>query len=277
MKLSYFSVISLMLVMFLTPSCVKDEIYNGPASIDKASILPEAPKSTDDVIVSAQVTDLKGITSVTLFYKTAASATFQPLEMTKGDGSLFSATIPALALNTKVEYYIEAKNVGGFQTLSPAEAPAKLASYTVGVSSVVKIFINEAFSDGTKDATDPDWAEIYNASDIPVDLSGYAFYDEGIKSSAGVKPKRILNAGTIIPAKGFLVLKTENTGGEYAVEFGLGSSGDAVYLENTAGVLVSSLDFLTISLSGKKSYGRQPDGSTNLVVFTAPTKGTSNN
>lgn len=273
MKLSYFSLI----ILFFLSSCVKDEIYNGPATIDKVSVLPEAPKSTDDVLVTAQVTDLKGVTSVTLYYRISASTTFIPIIMKEVTGFKFSGTIPALPLNTKVEYYIEAKNSGGFSTLSPSAAPAKLASYTVGVSSVLKVSINEVFSDGTKDATDPDWVEIYNGSDVEVDLSGYAFYDDGIKSSAGAKPKRILNAGTKIPAKGFIVIKTENTNGEYAVEFGLSSSGDGVYLENTAGVVVASLDFYTISLSGKKSYGCQPDGSANLVIFTTPTKGKSNN
>ncbi|TDG36392.1 lamin tail domain-containing protein [Pedobacter changchengzhani] len=276
MKLKNFILIGLTPLMFFS-ACVKDEIYNGPATIDKVSIMPEAPKSTDDVTVNAQITDLKGITSATLYYRISPSATFLPVTMKSGAGFMFSGTIPASPLNTKIEYYIEVKNNGGFTTVSPSNAPAKLASYTVGVSSAVKIFINEAFSDGTKDATDPDWVEIYNGSDIAVDLSGYAFYDEGIKSSAGAKPKRILNSGTIIPAKGFLVLKTENTAGEYAVEFGLGSSGDAVYLENTTGIVVSSLDFSSISLVGKKSYGRQPDGSTNFVIFTTPTKGTSNN
>ena len=276
MKISYLTIIFLLPFMFFT-SCVKDEIYNGPATIEKVSILPEAPKSTDDVVITAEVTDLKGITTVTLYYKISSSTAFIPILMKEGKKFIYNGTIPALPMNTKVEYYIEVKNLGGFTTTSPSAAPVKLANYTVGVSSLLKIYINEVFSDGTKDATDPDWVEIYNGSDIPVDLSGYSFYDDGIKTSAGVKPKRILNAGTIIAAKGFLVLKTENTGGEYTVEFGLGSSGDGVYLENTAGVVVASLDFLTINLSGKKSYGRQPDGSANLIIFNTPSRGTSNN
>ncbi|MEI8060451.1 MAG: lamin tail domain-containing protein, partial [Ferruginibacter sp.] len=174
-------------------------------------------------------------------------------------------------------YYIEVNNSGGFKTVYPENAPTQLANYTVGASNLIKLFINEVFSDGTKDVTNPDWVEIYNGSDIQVDISGYAFYDDGIKTSGGTKAKRILNAGTIIPSKGFLVLKTEYTGGEYAVEFGLSSTGDGIYLENTSGVLVASLDFLTINLVGKKSYGRQPDGSSNLVIFTTPTRGASNN
>jgi hypothetical protein len=276
MKLKYFAILSLVLAIVFA-SCVKDEIFNGPASIEKVSILPEAPQSSDSAVVTAQVTDLKGITSVTIFYRTSTAGAFNPVIMTSAEDFLFNGTIPALPMGTKVEYYIEAKNNGGFTTLYPSAAPAQLANYTIGASNLIKLYINEVFADGTKDVTNPDWVEIYNGSDIAVDISGYAFYDDGIKNSGGSKPKRILNAGTIIPSKGFLVQKTEYTGGEYTVEFGLSTSGDGAYLENTSGVLVASLDFLTINLSGKKSYGRQPDGSSNLVIFTTPTRGTSNN
>lgn len=276
MKLKYFSLLYLLMAAVFT-SCVKDEMFNGPASIEKVSILPEAPQSTDSVVVTANVTDLKGITSVNVFYRTSAAEPFVSIEMKSTEKFIYNASIPALPMGTKVEYYVEVKNSGGFTTQFPSAAPIQLANYTIGASNVIQLYINEVFADGTKDVTDPDWVEIYNGSDIAVDISGYAFYDDGIKNSGGTKPKRILNAGTIIPSKGFLVQKTEYTGGEYTVEFGLSTGGDAVYLENTSGVLVASLDFLTISLSGKKSYGRQPDGSSNLVIFTTPTKGASNN
>lgn len=276
MKHNYFIIIFLMLTV-IAASCVKDEMYNGPASIVTVSTLPAVPQSSDNVVVTAKVTDLKEVVSVKLFYRTSAAGEFSSVEMTTTEKFMYAGTIPAMAMSTKVEYYIEAKNGGGFTTHYPATAPAQLANYTVGASNLVKLFINEVFADGTKDATDPDWVEIYNGSDIAVDISGYAFYDDGIKNSGGTKAKRILNAGTVIPSKGFLVLKTEYTGGEYTVEFGLSTSGDGAYLENTSGILVASLDFLTINLAGKKSYGRQPDGSSNLVIFTTPTRGTSNN
>jgi hypothetical protein len=276
MKLRYFTIISLIGAIIFT-SCVKDKMFNGPATISEVTILPAAPQSSDDVVVTAKVTDLKGITSVNMLYRTSSTGAFISVAMTSAANFNYNGTIPALPMGTKVEYYVEVKNVGGFTTIYPATAPAQLANYTVGASNLIKLFINEVFADGTKDPSDPDWVEIYNASDIPVDLSGYYFYDDGIKNSGGTKPKRILNAGTTIPSKGFLVLKTEYTAGEYTVEFGLSTTGDAAYLENTSGVLVASLDFLTINLTGKKSYGRKPDGSSNLMIFTTPTKGASNN
>ncbi|MBL0025036.1 MAG: lamin tail domain-containing protein [Saprospiraceae bacterium] len=272
-------ILNIIAAIFLTAtlisSCVKDEIFDGPAAISNVAATPVAPKSTESVTLGATVIDLKGVVSVNLLYRTTTGGTFTTVPMASGASHTYQAVIPAFPKDTKVGYYIEVKNIGGFTTLYPSEAPSKLAEYTVGASTLVKLFINEVFSDGTKDATDPDWVEIYNDSDIPVDLSGYSFYDEGIKT--GAKPKRILNAGTVIPSKGFHVESTEYTEGKYAVEFGLSSTGDAVYLENTSGVLVASMDFLTINLSGKKSYGRKPDGSATLVIFDTPTKGKSNN
>lgn len=275
MKSLYFLFITFLVATMFT-SCVKDEMYNGPASVEKVAILPVAPQSSDNVVVTAEVKDLRAVVSVNIFYRTGSAGAFTSVAMSSTEEFIYAGTIPAFPMGTKVEYYVEAKNTGGFTTLYPATAPAQLANYNVGASSIVKLFINEVFSDGTKDATDPDWVEIYNDSDIPVDISGYAFYDDGIKNSGGTKAKRILNTGTVIPSKGFLVQKTEYTAGEYTVEFGLSTTGDAAYLENTSGVLVASLDFLTINLAGKKSYGRQPDGSANLVTFTTPTRGTSN-
>ena len=265
---------SVFALLLFASSCVKDELFNGPATISNVIQVPAAPSSSQDALVTARITDLKGITSVNLLYRVITGGTFSSIPMTSTAQYEYQGTIPATPFGTKVEYYIEVLNSGGFTSRYP-EVENQFANYTVGASNLIKLYINEVFADGTKDETDPDWVEIYNGSDIPVDISGYSFYDQGIKNSG--KPKRVLNAGTIIPSKAFFVLKTEYTGGEYAIEFGLSTSGDAVYLENASGILEASLDFLTISLSGKKSYGRQPDGSDNLVIFNTPTRGTSNN
>lgn len=262
--------------LFFT-SCVKDEIFVGPASIDQVTTNPVAPQSTETATVSAKITDLKGVTAVKLFYKASTASAFSSVDMTAQENRMYSGTIPAFAKDTKVEYYIEVTNSDNLKTVYPKEAPQKTASYTVGASNVVSLYINEVFSDGTKDATDPDWFEVYNASEIPVDLKDYQIYDEGIKSSlssASPKSKRVLSS-IVIPAKGYAVITTEYN--SESVTFGLSTSGDAVYLENPNGVLVASLDFNTIALAGKKSYGHKPDGTGALTIFTTPTKGASNN
>jgi hypothetical protein len=253
-------------------SCVEDKIFEGPASISNVTGTPLSPQSTETVDVTAKITDLKGVVSATLYYKLSSASSFTSVAMVSQANYMYKGTIPAFPKDSQIKYYIEVVNQDGISALYPAAAPTSAVSYTVGASTLVKLYINEAMPDGTKDATDPDWVEIYNDSEVQVNLNGYFFYDEGIKS--GNKTKRVL--GDIsIPAKGFTVLTTEYN--SETITFGLSTSGDAVYLEDPSGVLVSSLDFNTVAVSGKKSYGRKPDGSTTYVVFTTPTKGASNN
>lgn len=265
--------LSTLFVALLFTSCVKDEIFVGPASIEQVTKSPASPNEAATPVVSAKITDLKGVTSAKLYYRASTASTFSSVDMTVGDGRIYSGTIPAFAKDTKVEYYIEVVNTDNLTTLYPKEAPEKLDSYTVGAAPIL-LYINEVYSDGTKDVTDPDWIEIYNGSEVSVNLGGYAIYDDGIKT--GSKPKRIIANGVSIASKSFLVINTDVEPNE-TVLFGLGSTGDAVYLENPSGVLVSSIDFNTINLVGKKSYGHKPDGTGALTTFTTPTKGASNN
>ena len=264
--------------LLIATSCVEDEVSVTPASIDKVTLTPSAPQSSEKGVVTAKIIDLKGIKSATLYYKSSTASDFSQVAMTLTENFIYTAEIPEYPLDTKVEYYIRVVNSDDLNTLYPKDAPNKTASYTVGASSEIKLYINEVFADGTKnDPTDPDWVEIYNGSDIEVNLEGYFFYDEGIKNSLGTpteKAKRVLGSISIQP-KGFTVITTDYNG--EAVTFGLSTSGDAIYLEDPNGVLVAMLDFTTISLSRPQSYGRKPDGSDNLVVFAESTKGTSNN
>ncbi|MDO9152718.1 MAG: lamin tail domain-containing protein [Paludibacter sp.] len=279
MKIRLIVITILAVIIIIATACVEDAVFVGPASISGVSGTPVSPQSTESVVIKAKITDLKGVTSAKLYYKVSTVATFTAVDMTSLSSEQFMwvGTIPPFAKDIKVEYYIEVTNIDNLNALFPANAPTAKASYIVGASTLIKIFVNEVFPDGTKDATDPDWVEIYNDSEIPVDLAGYFFYDEGIKITLGTatkKPKRVLGS-IMIPPKGFTVIATEYNG--ESVTFGLSTTGDAMYIENPNGVLVATLDFNTIVTTGKKSYGRKPDGSNTLMLFNTATKGTSNN
>lgn len=127
--------------------------------------------------------------------------------------------------------------------------------------------MNEIYSRGT--TTDPDWIEIYNDSPDTVDISGYKIYDNGGQS--GSKPKKVLPAGAVVPPKGFWVVVTDNTGD--AADFGLSSSGEKVWLEDTSGVVIDSVAFPAMDVT--QSYARVPDGGPWGLVPTI-TRGSSN-
>ena len=86
----------------------------------------------------------------------------------------------------------------------------------------------------------PDWIEVYNTGDTAVDLGGMS-----LSSEPATANRWAFRAGTLLSAHGFFVVlcddarvpSDQNTG------FGLGASGDSVYLFNAAGIKVDSVTF----------------------------------
>jgi len=129
--------------------------------------------------------------------------------------------------------------------------------------------MNEIYSRGTTD--DPDWIEIYNPSSSQVDISGYKIYDSGA-IPPGTKTKKLFPAGTILPAHGFYVIITDNTGDPS--DFGLSNNGETVWLEDSSSTLIDSIAFPALGVD--TTYGRSPNGSANWIQLTPPSKGLSN-
>jgi len=268
MKTKYFFLLIASLAIFAA-GCVEDEVYVGPPTISNMSITPQAPGTTDEVTVTARVTDLKGVTDVKLMYK-AGNAAFVEVNMTSGANYQYSGKIPPQAPSTVVQYYVSASNVSGLKGVLPADAPASTNAYTVGAPSIV---INEAYSRGS----DPelDWIEIYNNSDVAVNISGYKIYDDGGQS--GSKPKMEVPAGTTIPARGFYVFVVDDKANAYPAGsgFGLGSKGDEVWLETPQGFVIDNM--VIPELTVDQSFGCKPDGAATRFILTQRTKGASNN
>jgi predicted extracellular nuclease len=130
------------------------------------------------------------------------------------------------------------------------------------------VLINELFSRGT--AAELDWIEIYNPTSSSVDITGYKIYDSGGQS--GSKPKKEFPAGSVIPANGFLVIITDDTDPS---GFGLSSSGEWVWFENTSGTVIDSINLVAVTDTAA-SYGRLPDGNANWQILVPRTRGYSN-
>lgn len=134
------------------------------------------------------------------------------------------------------------------------------------------ILMNEIYSRGT--AEDPDWIEIYNNSSSPIDISGFKIYDNGGQS--GSKPKMEFAAGTIVPANGFFVIVVDDavSANPEGSNFGLGSGGEQVWLEDASGNIIDTVSFPALDVT--QSYGRIPDGTYNWRVLNTITKGAAN-
>lgn len=257
------NILVLIAMLSATTSCVKDEMYQAKAIVSELSHSPQAPQPGQDVTVRVKAVDNEGIKSVSLYYRTNGQS-FQKSDMQAAADNYFTALIPGQADGTTVNYYVEVVNSAGLKSLLPEGAPATAATYTIGAPLIV---MNEIYSRGTIE--EPDWIEIYNASDSTVNIGNFAIYDNGGQS--GAKPKLKIPEGTTIPAKGFYVVVTD-IGGDSG--FGLSSGGEEVWFENATGSIIDIVQFPAMNVS--QSYGRIPDGAQNWELLNTITKGQAN-
>ena len=251
-------------LIFMMSSCLKDEVYQSAPIIKQLTINPQSPAPGQPVTVSAVIFDSEGRVTAKIFYK-AGSAAMVSAELTATNDTLYTGNIPGQADGATVTYYLEAQGKSGKKSYAPEGAPATMAAFTIGAPLVL---MNEIYSRGS--VNDPDWVEMYNASDFPADISGYKIYDNGGQS--GSKPKKEFPAGTIIPAKGFFVILTEGSGD--VSDFGLSSAGEVVWLENNKGNVIDQVTFPALETT--QSYGRVPDGSPNWQILNTITRGAPN-
>ncbi len=140
------------------------------------------------------------------------------------------------------------------------------------------LVISEIMADNagslTVDGRTPDWIEFHNPTTTSVDLGGMSLNDQ-----VNNNPQRwIFPAGSIVPARGYLVIYADasvpasatNTG------FGLKANGGAVYLFNRAPATNEIIDRIEYGLQTPDlSVGRVPVGSANITL-TLPTPGATN-
>ncbi len=147
---------------------------------------------------------------------------------------------------------------------------AMFVACTIASVSFAQVLLNEAYSRGV--VGNLDWVEVYNNSASVIDISGYKVYDDGGQS--GSKDKKPFPAGTLVPAYGFAVIVTDTATVGLNDKFGLSSTGDKVWLENTSGVLLDSV--IVPALGNDTSVARQTDGSASWVKLSPVTRGTTN-
>lgn len=129
------------------------------------------------------------------------------------------------------------------------------------ITAAEGLFINEIYASGD------DWVELYNATNQIKDISGYIIEDDGAAY--------ILPPGTLVPAEGYLVIlcDDENTG--LHTNFKLSSDGETVVLKNAHNEVTDVVTYP--KLDKGQSYGRYPDGASELSISGVTSQGTSNN
>ncbi|MEA1876943.1 MAG: lamin tail domain-containing protein, partial [Bacteroidota bacterium] len=150
-------------------------------------------------------------------------------------------------------------------------------------SPVSDLFINEfmAKNDGLiydGFGNDPDWIEIFNASDEPQNLHGLF-----VSNDFDDRQDYQLNSNNFdestIPAGGFKLLwASANSSGDFRhTSFTLPSAGGEICLGQVVGSQFTILDQVEYDQqTANISFGRFPDGSDSWQIFSLPTPGTSN-
>ncbi|MAC95052.1 MAG: hypothetical protein CMC96_06095 [Flavobacteriales bacterium] len=159
-----------------------------PPQVTNIQRNPLVPNASQSVTVSADIVDLDGtVSSATLFYsadQTASTSLFQSVSMTNS-GSLYSATIPAFALDSVVRYYISATDDSSLTTNTPVEF------YTVRANGLSIVDIQEvpSFLSGDASPYEGDTVSvtgIVTASFQSNDLDFLYIQDENATEYAGI-------------------------------------------------------------------------------------------
>lgn len=140
-----------------------------------------------------------------------------------------------------------------------------------------KLKINEVCASNQSCLSDPngnypDWVELYNAGEQPLDISGYGLSDGKKKPFKMTFPE-----DTIVPANGYLIVYCDSNAA--AVEnalyapFSISASGETIYLTHPT---METLDVVEVPVSeADVTYGRYPNG-TDTFSYLTPTPNESN-
>ena len=135
------------------------------------------------------------------------------------------------------------------------------------------IVINEILTANTtinqdEDGSYQDWVELFNASAVAVNLSGYGLTDDALLPYKWTFPNV-----SIAPGQYLLVWCSDKNRTDPALplhtNFKLSSAGDVVILTNTSGVTIDNVAATT--LLQNVSYGRLPNGTGPFVYFSQVT------
>jgi hypothetical protein len=253
------------------------------AAITNVIKTPLVSSTEDNIKVSATVKDAGGVSSVKLFYS-LNNASYTSITMTMTSGGVFEGTIPATGADGTMKYYIEAKNVAGKTSLSPADAPTNTYSFLINSDALPALFVNEFMVSNVSCCPDvenavneyDDWIEIYNDSESAINLAGMYLSDDPADPFKFKIPDTD-DVKTTIAAKGFLVFWADQSKsqGELHANFKLSSAGESVGIYYLDGRTIDQKSFS--AQADDTSYGRTTDGGLPWKVFSVPTQGSSNN
>ncbi len=236
---------------------------------------PLTPALNSTVTVTAQVS---GADSVFLGYRLDQSLKFVRAQMyddgAHGDAGaadgLYGASFTLSAAAAQYYVYAENANIGAF---SPARAEHEyhVVQAALSLPQPGDLVVNEFLAVNQTGMTDEagqleDWIELYNTTNGTLALTGLYLTDDVLNRSKYAFP-----AGTVIPARGFLMLwadEDSSTANYLHCNFKLSSQGEEILLGDGGSLTLDSIVYGP--QTADMSLGRCPDGTGALGLRTAP-------
>lgn len=139
------------------------------------------------------------------------------------------------------------------------------------------IFINEIMSSNKSILVDaqgntPDWIELYNSSDKPLNLEGFGLSDNASKLGKWVFPN------LVIPPEGYLIVFASGLNtfvqNQPHTNFRIDSDGEEIILSDSQGNIIDQIEIPQLDVN--ISFGRKHDSLSQWVIFENPTPGYPN-
>ncbi len=233
-------------------------------TISNVALSDDNPAPNQSVFITAMVENAE---RVYCSVRSAQGGPFTKMTMlddgNHGDGAANDG-IYGIEINltqSRTEYYLYAEN-DGIGKFSPQRAEHEFYSITAGSTSTLAgaLVINEFLAsndaiEADQDDEYDDWVELYNNSEVAIDLEGFFLSDDLDNATKWTFP-----AGTVIGAQDYLIIwldDDEQQAGLHA-SFKLSADGEAIVLSDAEGGLIDSLTFA--SQETDISYGRYPNG-----------------
>ena len=221
--------------------------------ISNVSHQPDYPQTGNDVTVRARLVDDGQVVNAELTYIVGQTSVTVPMyddghhdDGARNDG-LYAGQIPATPSGTVVRYYITGTDDHARVSYHPVAAPVLTHHYTVGFLPP-PVTISEFMADNETTIEDPDepgdfpdWIEVTNLTQEPINLGGYYLTD---KLNTPTK-YRIPNGTTLAAGEAAIFWADDDgTQGPFHTNFKLSADGEAVGLFAPDGVTpVSTLEF----------------------------------
>lgn len=266
-----------------TPAADNAPHGNIPPFFEDTRSTPTVPDDDEPVTVVTTISDDTQIIEAKLFYDAGSGFIDSELfddgghgDGAAGDGT-YGGAIPGFPADTQVRWYIWAQDDSLTAATDPDGAPGETFSYFVAYEPPA-IYINELMAQNVGTIDDgfgefEDWVEIYNRSDVEVNLAGMYLSDDPLDTN------KWEFSDAPIPARGFLLIWCDDNPeqGPLHATFRLDADGEFIGLYDRD--LYNRAPIDSLSFGGQTadiSLGRFPNGIDDWRLYNPATPGESN-